>query len=87
MKASGKTEDDGMSLPGTPNPVEVIVDTNTVHRKASSCVKGNELLSRLHCWALVSQLATEFVFTQSLGYPNLKKNFKFIFMCMSVLCA
>lgn len=70
MKASGKTEDDGVPLPGAQTSAKVIIDTNTVHRKTSSCVKGSELLSGLHGWALVNQPGTEFAFTQSLGYPN-----------------
>lgn len=50
-------------------------------------MKGNELLSGLHGWAFINELRTEFAFTQSLAYPNFKNNFKFIFVCMSVLHA
>lgn len=53
MKASGKTEDNGRSLQGDQNPVAVITDTNTVHRKPSSYVKWNKLLSSLHGWAFI----------------------------------
>lgn len=81
-KASDKTEGDGMSPQGAQNPAEVIIDTNTVHRKTSSFVKGSELLSGLYGWAFVNQLGTQFAFTQSLGYPKILN----LLFCVLVFC-